>query len=252
MCSGRYWYVSNVAAHNGADAGGTAGQQRTRPLLTTLQAVTNSAVGDTIVYLEGHNESIASAITTVTARHFISEGTAATRAQLQSSAAGQAVFAAVMTRAMFENISFKAGVASNATTALSISAATEQVDVVDCTFEIGAGATQAVLLGAGMFDANFKDCTFTNVATTPATRPASAITAAGAIAGLLSLDTVTFDGGTVGWTAPALNLNGGAVSGLLGIDVDLLRDSDIFVATGSVYRFYKRNSTGSAVMEFTA
>lgn len=248
--SGRIWYVSNVAAHNGADAASPAGQQRTRPLLTTAQAITNASAGDTIQYLEGHAETIAVTVALSKAGvKFFSEGTDATRARFTLSAATTCLNITAA-GVWLENISFLAPTAAGGTSQLTVTAVTG-VQVVNCSFQCSNTLTAGLTVATGASGLRLAGLTFTSASTTIATRPVSGVLMGAGTGTDYNLDTVVFDGGTVGWSDYAFKCSQ-AVTRLNGIDVDLLNDSDMIVATGSQYTFHRRNASGSSWQEFTA
>lgn len=253
LTSGRVWYVCNAAGANGADGAGTAGLQRTRPLVTTDQAVTNATAGDTIQFLAGHVETVTSTITANKALHFYSEGTPATRAVLQTSSA-VAVLTLSASGIWTENITFK--ISGSGVNCIVTSGALSGIAHVDCSFE-GNNATASGLVSwaSAITGGQVSGCTFTSTATSIAARPAY-----GWLIGATPVDTTvtscTFSGGSssssyYGWATMALEATA-AVTRFNAIDVDLLLDSDAKIATGSVYRWHTRNTSGSSWVELVA
>ncbi len=247
--SGRIWYVCNATGANGADAASPAGQQRSRPLLTTVQAVTNSSAGDTIQFLEGHAESLSANVTISKAGlHFISEGTSATRARFTVTAAITGGFAIGAAGVWVENISFLGATAAGVSMSIATSVGSQ---VVNCSFEcsgFAAGATVSV--GATCSQLRFVGCSWTSTAVNATSRPGNGLLLTSAITDL-ELVSCSFAGGTYGWADYALEAQG-AVTRLVGIDCDFVEDSDMIVATGSIYKFHRRLTSGSALLELTA
>jgi len=243
--SGSYWYVSPT----GLDAGGTAGRNRTRPLLTIAQAITNASAGDTIQLIGGGTYTIAASLAVNKAGLKLqSEGTELTRAKLAISTANP-VLAISAAGVWVENITFNipgAGGSSHA----AVTAAS--VLFHSCRFECDAFLSgRSVQLGAGSSNARLKNCTFVSQGSGASSVPAIGLEIAAAISDV-ELDTVIFEGGTYGWSDYALKATA-AVTRLNGIDVDFLNDSDLQLATGSVYAFHRRDGgTGSTRMEFVA
>lgn len=248
--SGRIWYVCNLAAANGADAASPAGQQRTRPLLTTAQAITNASAGDTIQYLEGHAETIAVTVALSKAGlKFWSEGTEATRATFTLSAA-TTLLNITAAGVWLENFTFISPSAAGGTAQLAVTAVAG-VQVQNCIFQCGNTLTAGLSIATGASGLRVTGCTFTSVSTTIATRPVSGMLLAAGTGTDYVFDACTFDGGTVGWSDYALKCSQ-AVTRLTTIDLDLLNDSDSIVATGSIYTAHRRNASGSSWMEFVA
>jgi hypothetical protein len=242
--SGSIWYVSPT----GADAGGTAGRQRTAPLLTIAQAITNASAGDAIQVLAGSYSISASLAASKAGLRFLGEGSGeTTRPQITISTANPA-FALSAAGIWIENFTFKTPTASGGS---HVALTAASCKLVDCLFEASGNVTsQCVNLGAGTSNTELIGCQFRGQGASASARPAVGLTIANAISDVM-LDTVTFDGGTYGWSGYALTASA-AVTRLTGIDCDFLNDSDLQVATGSVYQFHRRLTSGSARMEFAA
>lgn len=248
--SGRVWYVCNATAANGADAASPAGQQRTRPLVTTAQAITNASAGDTIQYLEGHAETIAVTVALSKAGlKFWSEGTDATRATFTLSAA-TTLLNITAAGVWLENFTFVTPTAAGGTAQVAVTAVTG-VQIQNCTFQCGNTITAGLSVATGASALRVGGCTFTSTSTTIATRPVSGVLMAAGTGTDYFMDACTFDGGTVGWSDYALKCSQ-AVTRFAAIDLDLLNDSDVIVATGSQYTLHRRNASGSSWMELTA
>lgn len=243
--SGVTWYVSSS---NGSDAGGTRGQQRLRPLATLAQAYTNASAGDTIICLAGHAETLTAAQTLGKAGlHLYGEGSGSSVPQFTCNGA-IAMFDVTADGVWIENLKFpQSGTAPTA----RVRIASLGTQVVGCTFESGANDTAPALkyvTGAGK--ARVVNTTFTSTATSLSSQPSIGLEVANAMSDL-ELDTVVFSGGSYGWSDFAFK-GTAAITRLVGIDVDLLLDADLYVATGSVYRFHNRNASSSARLDFTA
>lgn len=253
LSSGRVWYVCNATGANGADGAGAAGQQRTRPLVTTAQAVTNASSGDTVQYLAGHNETFTGTVSVAKALHFYSEGTPATRAVLQTSSA-IAILTLSSAGVWTENITFK--LSGSGVNCILTSGALSGIQHVDCSFEASnATASGLVTWASAITGGRVSGCTFTSTATSIAARPAY-----GWLISATPLDTelslTTFNGGSssssyYGWGTMALEATA-AVTRFTSIDTDLLLDSDVKFATGSAYRWHTRNASGSSWVEMVA
>lgn len=243
--SGRRWYVSSV---NGVDAAGTRGLERQRPLATIAQAHTNLSAGDSIVCLEGHLETLTSAQTFDKAGvRVYGEGAGSSLPRFTCNGA-IAMFDVTAAGVWFEAIYFPQ---SSTAPTCRVRIATAGCQVVSCTFECGANDTASALkfvTGAGQ--CRVASSTFKSTGTALGSEPAIGIEVANAMSDL-ELNTVIFDGGTVGWSDFAFK-GTAAVTRLIGIDCDFINNSDFYLATGSIYEFHPRNTGGSARMEFTA
>lgn len=243
--SGRVWYVDYT---NGVDAAGTRGLERARPLKTLAQAVTNGSAGDKIQFLPNHAETLAaSQVLSKAGMHLRSEGTGTARARFTCSGAVD-MFDITARGVWIESIVFPKSTAV-ATARVRVGALGFQA--YNCEWDCGESDTNPALkfiTGAGQ--AAVRSCQFDSVSTSVTTQPAIGLEVANAINDLY-LDGVIFDGGTVAWSDFALKCTA-AVTGLVGIDVDLLNGSDVYTATGSVYEFHVRNQSGSSRLEFTA
>jgi hypothetical protein len=67
----------------------------------------------------------------------------------------------------------------------------------------------------------------------------------------LDLESVTFDGGTVGWSDYAFK-GVGAITRLAAIDTRLLNSSRFLTATGSIYRVHTSSASMTSFLELTA
>jgi hypothetical protein len=251
--SGKVWYVCNASGANGADAASPAGQQRVRPLLTTAQAITNASAGDTIQYLAGHDETTAVTIAASKAGlHFISEGTTATRAILRTASAVP-IMTISAAGVWTENISFVITHAS--ANCILTSGAISGVQHIDCSFSAAVASPALVSWASAVTGGRFSGCTWTSAATSTANAPAVGLLI-GAVCVDTEMDTCTFSGGAsetsyFGWTNYALRATS-ALTRFTAIDTDLLLDSDMQLATGSIYKIHVRNASGSSWVELTA
>jgi hypothetical protein len=216
--------------------------------VTTAQAITNASAGDTIQYLEGHSETVSATLTASKAGlHFISEGTAASRAVI-TTASAVPIFTISASGVWLENLTLTLTHAS--ANCVLTSGAISGVQHVDCSFSASVASPALVSWASVVTGGRLSGCTFTSAATAVANRPAVGLLMGGACVDT-EMASCTFVGGTYGWTDYAFKATG-AQTRFTGIDVDLLQDSDLQFATGSVYKFYRRNSSGSANLEFTA
>jgi len=242
--SGQVWYVGP----GGTDTTTPQGLQRQYPLATFAQAYTNAAAGDGIVFLEGHAETLTVAQTLAKAGiHIVSEGSGSDRATFTCNGA-IAMFDITAAGVWLDNILFPAS--STAPTA-RVRTASTKTRVTSCEFLCGASDTAAALkfvTGAGQ--GIVEDCTFTSTATAGASRPAIGIEVANAMSDLEVRDTI-FDGGTYGWSDYALK-GTAAITRLYAKGMSLLNGSDVYAATGSIYRVHVANKSGGSRLVLTA
>lgn len=246
--SGDVWYV---LSSTGTDAATPAGKERIKPLATLAQAYTNAAAGDTITFLAGHQETLTGVQTLAKAGlRLVSEGTGLVNSARFTCNGSMVLFDITAAGVWLGNIYFAAS--TTAPTPSRVRIASAATKIRGCYFACGASDTAPALsyvTGAGT--ARVEDTTFISTASSLSAQAHSALNVANAMSDLV-LDTVVFDGGSTGWSQPfAVNV-AAAVTRLTATNIDLLHDSDITVATGSIYTFHIRNKSGSARMVLTA
>lgn len=246
--SGDVWYVLNST---GTDAAAPAGKDRIKPLKTLAQAHTNAAAGDVICLLSGHAETLTAAQTFSKAGvRVVSEGGSPANMAHFTCNGAVVMFDITAAGVWLGNIYFVAS--TTAPTPARVRVASAGTLIRGCYFECGTSDTVPSLqyvTGAGT--AAVRNTTFASTSVVVTSQPHSAINVLNAMSDL-TLDTVSIDGGASGWSQPfALNV-GAAVTRLTATNLDLLNDSDVTVATGSVYTFSLRAKTGSARMVLTA
>jgi len=239
--SGLVYYL-----HSGTGSDSNSGLEREKPLATIGQAITNTSAGDIIIALSGHSESLAAQVPFAKALTVAGEGTGSSRPKFTCNGSGIDMFNVTAAGVRFRNLYFPASTAAGYR--VTIGAAGAEVD--GCYFEHGAtDSPQAVYIATNGNNARIANTTF--VVTSTTTRPGGAIRVANAISDL-TLDTVVIDGGTVGWDNPFAFLGGAAITRLAALDIDLLRGSDISLATGTTGHVTIRNKTGSSRIVWAA
>lgn len=252
--SGDVWYVSSAS---GSDAVSPRGKERIRPLATLAQAYTNATNNDTIVMLSGHEETL-TAVQNVskTGLSIIGEGSGSTRPRITRNA-NAVVLNISGAGCLVDNIYFPTSVTTaSASTRIALSAA--GITIRNCYFQSGTlDDGSCVDLATSADYCTVEGCTFISTASSPSDQPGSCITVTNAVSGIhiggpLDEQAVVFDGGDSGWANPYA-LNGtGAVTRLDIMNLDLLNDSDILLATGTVGRIHIRNTSGSGRLVWTA
>lgn len=246
--SGTVWYVY---ATTGVDGASPAGQDRVKPLATLAQAHTNASAGDTIVCLSGHTETLTAAQTFSKADiKVIGEGSGDNRPKFTRNGNVQ-MFDVTAAGVVFWNIYFPTSVTT--TSALSrLRTAAVQTIVRDCYFQCGArdtGPTYETITGASQ--AVLRDTTFIATGTSLTAQPHSAIKVTNALTDF-DVDAVTLSGSTYGWSNQFAFNGAAAITRLRAINLDLLLDSDVTLATGTSGYVHPRNKSGSARVVWTA
>lgn len=223
---GHLWYVSSTT---GADAASPRGEDRAKPLATAAQAVTNASAGDTIVFLSGHTENLAAAIAaSKLGLKFVSEGTGANAARFTCASTGGCFNITAGT--VLSGLYFPAS--TTAATNARVDVATAAPCLIEnCTFDQGASDTTAAIRWGSVASSvglRIEGCSFTATAATQAAISISVVTNA---ASALTLQDVTIDGGTVGFSDFAIKLAVAATN----MDVrnlNLLNNSHVSLAAG--------------------
>lgn len=241
LSTGNVWYVHSGT---GSDAAAPRGQDRARPLATIEQAHTNAADGDVIVILSGHLQTFSGALTLTKALTIVGEGSGSSRPKFSRTGA-VSIFVASVAGIHIHNLYFPATTgAASATTRISVTS--YEFTLNNCYVECGASDTGAAMtLGTGAHDVRIIDTTFISTATSTAAQPSSALNVSLAVNDLV-MDNVVFDGGTTGWSAVGAWISSNTITRLRATNIDLLRDSDVQITTGSTGYLHVRNKSGSA------
>lgn len=245
--SGEIWYLHSPS---GSDAASPRGKERIRPLATLAQALTNAGNNDIIVAMSGHTETLA-AITTIaeTGLSIIGEGTGSSRPQFIRNVNDE-LFDITGAGVMLDNLYFPAS--TTATALGKVRCATAGCIFRNLYFEASTsddGPQLEFITGAGQ--ALVEGCTFISTAASPADQPATGIQITNAMSDLW-MDQVILDGGSSGWANPYALVGTGAVTRLRCTNLDLLRDSDVTLATGTVGYVHVRTKSGSARVVWAA
>lgn len=191
---GHVWYVSSLT---GSDAASPRGEDRIKPLATAAQAVTNATAGDTIVFLAGHTEALAAAITTKLGLKFVSEGTGSSAAKF--TCASTAGCFNITTGCALSGLYFPASTVAATNARIDVATAAP-VLIENCYFEMGASDTTAAIRWGSVASSvglTLAGCSFVANAGTQAAIALSVVTNA---ASALVLSSVTLDGATVGFS----------------------------------------------------
>jgi len=216
--TGDVWYVHSGT---GADAASPAGKQRTAPLATLAQAMTNAADGDDIVFLSGHAQTLTAVATISKVLRLIGEGSGSNRPRFTRNHASAKLFDVTAGPVELRNLFFPADSQTNATATVTVGSV--YFYMKDCYFERGATNTgPAITTGA---NDGWWICSSTFVSTSTTTAPYSAMTIGGNYGHIVDC---ILDGGTKGWSNQYALDNTGSVSARVKIEnISLLNDSDI-------------------------
>lgn len=248
--SGTVYFVSSTATGASDSAPGT---ERIRPLLTLVQALTNAGNNDTIVVLSGHTETITTTLTiSETGLTIVGEGSGTSRPQFtRNIAANGTMFNITGAGTTIQNLYFPAtSTTANSGSKVKLSGAGQKIR--NCYFvadTLDDGPQIETVTGASQIE--ISDTTVISTATAPSDQPESAIKITNAITDL-ELDTVTLSGGTSGWSNPYAFNGAGAITRLRALQLSLLLDSDVTLATGTAGILNLGSTSGSARVVWAA
>lgn len=220
-----------------------AGTERTKPLLTSAQANTNAAVGDTVVYLASHNEVISTAVVLAHAGlSLVGEGTGLSVPRFTCGAT-IAMFDITGAGIVLDNLYFAA---STAVPTARVRVASVGCDLNALQFDCGTSDTvRALSLITGCATIRINNSRFTSVATGAAT----GMEVVNAVSDI-SMNNDTFDGGSFGWSSSAL-LGTAAVTRLRAKRQFLLSGSNVTLATGTTGTFNVIGASGDSAVNWT-
>lgn len=228
---------------NGNNA--NAGTERELPVATLAQAVTNSAANGIIVIESGSAESLTGAqALSLAGLSIIGLGQGTSRPRY-TAAGAIAMFNVTAAGVRIYNLYFPA---STAVPTSRISTAAAETEINGCYFEHGASDTSAGIIVA----ASANNCRLiSNSHVVTASRPAIGVSVTGAVTDLYA-KSLTFDGGSYGWTDYALKISAAATR-ILVDGVTLTNRSDIGVTiTATTYKFFGVSASGSSRVLITA
>jgi hypothetical protein len=240
--SGYTYFIGN-AVSGASDS--HSGLDRAKPLLTTAQAYTNIAAGDTVVYLANHNETIATVVTLAKAGiSLVGEGSGSTVPRLTCNGTVGAALDITAAGVLLDNLYFPPAIANATVATVRVGAADVRLNALQ--FDLGAADAEPGLA----FVTGASSCTLTNSRfTAVAATPVSGIEITNAIAGL-TMDRVTFDAGSFEWSVAAFNGNA-AVTRLRATRMYMLAGSDVLLSTGSTGDWQTEVATGNSRLNWT-
>ena len=246
ITSGDVWYVH---ATEGTDGSGAAGQNRSKPLATLAQAISNAAHEDIIVLKDGHTETVTSAWAVAKRLTIVGAGSSDGKptAKLTLNAASASMFTPSSDNVEMQNIWIEENAQSNSTSKILVTG--DYFRMVGCYVEGNANDTSALLT----FSTSANNCrvegtTFISTATVNTALPEAAISCPVAISDL-ELEGVTIDGGAVGWDNFYALVNTGTLTRLRSIGCSFLRGSDVQLENASTGWLTAPTATGSVRIE---
>jgi len=223
----------------GVDTAGTAGgRDKQRPLKTLGKAIGNATPNDVIVLLDGHDETITTALTVNKAGLVIAgcgqtAGVPNCRLRFDSAVGSMLTFAAA--GCQLRNVRIGENVQDNDNVNLFVNAVAGFV-LDHCYVECGVNDYAGMTLGPGADYTTIRDSTFISTALTAGDQPFAAVLTTGAHTGLL-LDGLVLSDGAVGFSSGyALNLSAGPSTNLRCERLSLLlgASAKLGAATGHV------------------
>lgn len=225
-----------------------AGTDRSKPVATLAQAVTNASAGDAIQVMESHTETLTGAISFNKAGLRVrGEGSGSTRPRFTCNGA-IAMFDVTVAGVWFDNLYFPA---SSAAPTARIRVAGAAGYIRRCKFDCGANDTgPAVKMITGADTMRIRSTEFESTATSATAQPSIALDVTNAVSDL-DMDTVTFTGGSYGWSDYAFK-GSAAITRICGVDGVFAGGADWLFATGTTGEFHATSTSGAARGTWTA
>ena len=228
--NGNIWYVDSAT---GADAASPKGRNRNAPLATLDQAVTNSAAGDMIVLMDGHAETITSAVAVNKSLTIVGAGQSSGKptVKLTNNQAAGAVLTCTGSDVQVRNIWFPTNTQACSARRVTTSGG-NYFRMIGCYFEFGAN-DDASGLGLAGTTVEIRNTTFVVTATDNTAQPDTAVDLSGTVSAII-MEGVVFDGGEAGFSDYfAMDLSDSAVTSFYLENLSLLNGADIKVLAAS-------------------
>lgn len=239
------YYVSSVI---GSDATAN-GSDRAHPYATLGAALSATASGDIVVLMPGHMETVAAAADLgIYSTNLTIVGAGTGTYQPKITIGKDYSISIGVNGCTVRNVAFQASLADRTTEAITASAqGAEPTSFIGCTFNLGAhdiAATGYLFLpynpGNSLIGVlEFSDCSF--VSTSVGASPTAGLFAEASALSLVTMDSCTLDGGTVGWASYAIDLASGSSSVVKASRMLHVRGSDAFLDNGA-YGFWQMAS----------
>jgi len=243
--TGNVWYVSSLI---GTDAGGSAGQNREKPLATVAQAITNASDEDIIVFLAGHTQTLTATQVVAKTITFIGEGTTAGKPAVSFTlnlGGGTNLFNATARGVEFRNIYFPPNAQNNTGSRIGFTNTAPDGLIRGCYFECGAtDLGPAVILSGDR--PRIESSIFISVATSTALQPFAAVYSNATIDGV-TLKDVVVNAGVVGFSNfSAIDFASGTLTRLRIEGLNLLLGADAKLGAAATGRVNVQLSTGGS------
>lgn len=237
--NGNVWYVD---ASTGVDAASPAGRNRNKPLASLSQAITNCGDGDVIVCMDGHTETLTSALSIDQDVLIVGAGSSSglPTVKFTINAASAALFSfagGALSTVGMRNIWIEENAQANSVSKLVTGGSLNYL-FLDGLYVECDGNDDAVALDLDVDQcARIDNCTFISTSTDNTAQPAAAIALRNTP--VLQMKGTTFSGGTVGWSNYFAMYPAAAgpdymqleeLSLLLGADIQLTESSQGFVS----------------------
>lgn len=239
--SGNYWYVGN-AVSGASDS--NAGTERSKPLLTTAQAYTNAAAGDTVVWLASHAETITVSVNMAKAgMSWVGEGTGSAIPRLTCNAA-ITMLDVTAAGILIDNVYFPASTTVAPGSRLRVGAAGTILNGL--SFDCGLYDTNSAFQCIVNSTVRLTDTRFTATAATPAI----GLYVSGAFTDL-TMDAVVFDGGSFGWSDYAWKQTAAITRAMRATRISLYNGSHVLMPTATIGTLQIENVTGDSRLDWT-
>lgn len=240
------WFVDD----SGADAVSPAGLNRADPLATFAQAHTNAASGDFVVFLNGHVETVTSAVAWSKDLTLIGEGSISgvPTVTFKNDSAAASMWNITATNAEMFNLKFAAQVQACSAVKVDFNGGTTAV-MDGCYFE-ASGNDDAACLDLDCSYVDLRDTTFISTGISASAQPAAALTATGTLS-LLKMSGLVLSNGAYGYaTTFAADLTGGTITRLTSVSQSLLLGASIKVLEATPGYIHPPTVTGGGRIDW--
>lgn len=225
---GLVYYVNSATGDSGY-----SGLSAEKPLDTLANGVSAASAGDIVVLMDGHTETITSAVTVNKAIAIVGEGQSSGQPAvvLTNNQAAGAVL--TLSTAYAEVYNIWIAKQSQACSAVAVAISAQAVHLEDVYFEGDENSDAALcqINGSGT-DSSLRNCAFVSDATDNTDVPTIALELSAAVTGI-RMDGVVFDGGSYGFSDYALKASAGAITNLRARSLSFLRGADYTIHASS-------------------
>lgn len=241
LIGGNLWYVD---ASTGTDSAGY-GLSQESPAATLGYMIGIATAGDTIVLMDGHEETVTSPIalnkSLIIVGAGLSSGRPTAKLKLNSGTNTHSLIDITANQVWMRNIWFESPDQSSVSNQIEATSQTG-LHFVDCYVECGVYVTNAYFVLTSCVDVDFSGTTFVATGTDIATRPNYGVSVATSLAGL-NLSGTVFDGGSYGFYGFAFTASA-AITMIFAPNVSFLRGADLNLISTSTGFLHLGTSTG--------